>query len=207
MRGAALLLSGAALAAGAGTIGLAKPADDIRSVDWRQVATSADRDRIRHWRETWLAAVAAARTANRAGVAAEGALLDPDRALADPIPPAGRYRCRTLKLGANGTAVRGFTTYPWFECEVAPDDGLVHFEKATGSQRPVGTIFKDGAGRGVFLGTLALGEESRALAYGRDVNRDIAGLVERIGPTRWRIAFPQPRFESQLDVMEIVPAR
>ena len=35
----------------------------------------------------------------------------------------------------------------------------------------------------------------------------MAGFVERVGPRRWRIAFPYPAFESNLDVLELVPAR
>jgi hypothetical protein len=60
--------------------------------------------------------------------------------------------------------------------------------------------------RQVLLGSLVLGDESQAMQYGQDQARDVAGFVERIGPSRWRIVMPQPHFESQLDVMELVPA-
>ena len=50
------------------------------------------------------------------------------------------------------------------------------------------------------------GDEARAFQYGRDTQRDIAGFVERIGPNRWRLIMPRPHFESQMDVMELVPA-
>jgi len=60
--------------------------------------------------------------------------------------------------------------------------------------------------REVFLGTLVLGDEVRASQYGQDELRDVAGYVERIGPQRWRILMPKPHFESQFDVMELVPA-
>jgi Domain of unknown function (DUF4893) len=59
--------------------------------------------------------------------------------------------------------------------------------------------------RQVFLGTLVLGDERRAMQYGRDQERDVAGFVERIGPNRWRMLLPRPHFESQIDVMELVP--
>ena len=59
--------------------------------------------------------------------------------------------------------------------------GLQRFAKLTGSQRPVGMIFPGDAMRQVFLGTLVLGDESRAMQYGRDRDRDLAGFVERIG--------------------------
>ena len=39
----------------------------------------------------------------------------------------------------------------------------------------------------------------------RTEQRDVAGYVERIGPSRWRLVMPKPHFESQLDVMELVP--
>jgi hypothetical protein len=41
--------------------------------------------------------------------------------------------------------------------------------------------------------------------YGRDANRDMAGIVQRIGPRRWRLVLPYPHFESLLDVVELVP--
>jgi hypothetical protein len=53
---------------------------------------------------------------------------------------------------------------------------------------------------------MELGDEKRPMRYGRDVNRDMAGLIERIGPQRWRVVLPYPRFESVLDVVELVPA-
>ena len=63
-----------------------------------------------------------------------------------------------------------------------------------------------GQQRMVFLGTLQLGDEQRALQYGRDRERDMAGVVERIGDNRWRLVLPYPAFESTLDVIELVPA-
>ena len=110
------------------------------------------------------------------------------------------------KRQTKNSAVRGFAAFPPFECRIEDNNGRVAFAKTSGSQRPIGRIYKDGEARGVFLGTLTLGAESGVLKYGRDVNRDMAGLVQRIGPQRWRIAFPDPRFESQLDVIELVPA-
>nr|MBA2772304.1 DUF4893 domain-containing protein [Sphingomonas sp.] len=77
--------------------------------------------------------------------------------------------------------------------------------KLTGSQRQVGAVFPGDPLRQVFLGTLMLGDEARAMQYGLDEQRNVAGFVERIGPVRWRMVMPRPHFESQLDVMELVP--
>ena len=42
--------------------------------------------------------------------------------------------------------------------------------------------------------------------YGTDAQRNVAGIVERVGPRRWRIALPHPAFESIIDVIELIPA-
>ncbi|WP_315760915.1 DUF4893 domain-containing protein [Sphingomonas sp. Y38-1Y] len=174
--------------------------------DWRAVATPADRDRLRRWREAWTTALPAARAAEPAKIAAEGALFDPDRALANPAPPAGRYRCRVFKLGSPRPGGLAYVAYPYFDCRVGDEGELLSLFKVSGSQRPVGLIFPDVPTRRVFLGTLVLGDEQRALDYGQDGDRDMAGVIERVGERRWRLVLPWPRFESQLDVVELVPA-
>jgi hypothetical protein len=57
----------------------------------------------------------------------------------------------------------------------------------------------------IFLGTLQLGDENRALRYGDDRERDVAGIIERIGDSRWRLVLPYPRFESTIEVLELIP--
>ena len=89
----------------------------------------------------------------------------------------------------------------------AEERGLQRFNKFGGSQRYVGLFFPGDQVQQVFLGTLVLGDETRALQYGQDNLRDIAGYVERIGPDRWRLIMPKPHFESQFDVMELVPEK
>ncbi len=78
--------------------------------------------------------------------------------------------------------------------------------KLTGSQRQAGTLYPDSARRMILLGTLALGDETMQRPYGVDPERDIVGAVERIGPHRWRLVMPYPRYESLVDVLELVPA-
>jgi hypothetical protein len=180
------------------------PAPGVR---WQNVATDADRDRLRHWRRAWDAALPRARAENAAAVAAQPLLFDPDRALPHASPPAGDYRCRTFKLGAKGTGMRDFTAYPWFDCRIADEGEVKSLHKLTGSQRPTGLIFSDSDARGIFLGTLVLGDENAPLRYGLDASRDMVGYIERIEARRWRLVLPEPRFESALDVMELVPAR
>jgi len=183
-------------------------ARDVAPTNWRAVASDADRDRLRNTRQAWADALAKARGAGNARtIAAQGVLFDPDVALADAKPPAGDYRCRVFKLGAKSPGNTDFVAYPAFRCRVADNGEMSQLTKLTGSQRPTGQLFDDGRYRKVFLGTLVLGDEERALDYGRDATRDMAGTVERIGPKRWRMTLPYPHFESVLDVIELVPAR
>ena len=171
---------------------------------WRQLATPADRSRLRRWRTAWTAALARARTTRdgAAAIAGDPELFAPDRALPRPLPPDGDYRCRTIKLGRQGDVGLDYVAYPWFRCRVF--DGRI--AKVDGSQRLGGRFHADTDARAVVLGTLVLGDERKPIAYGRDGGRDMAGLVERIGPERWRVAFPYPAYESLLDVLELRPA-
>jgi len=181
-------------------------ADWTRS--WRHTATPDDLDRLRDWRTTFTTALAAARKAGHgAEIDREGALLDPDAALAgDPIPE-GMYRCRVIKLGAKAEGNLDYVSYPGFSCRVRPDHQYRRLTKLSGSQRYVGVLFPLDQVRQVFLGTLALSDERRVLQYGQDRDRDVAGYVERIGPARWRLIMPLPHYESHMDVMELVPQK
>lgn len=174
---------------------------------WREAATANDEKRLRDWRKSFVEALAAARkSGHSAEIASQGALLDPDAALGPPPIPNGNYRCRVIKLGAKTDGMIDYVAYPAFSCRVAPERGIQSFTKLGGSQRIVGLVFSGDAMRQVLLGTLVLGDEQRAMQYGQDEARDIAGFVERIGPNRWRLVMPEPHFESRLDVMELVPA-
>ena len=183
-----------------------KPVVAAAAADWRSAATNHDRERLREWRAAFVKALAQARAAGHAGaIAAEGALLEPDAALGGPIPN-GAYRCRVIKVGAKTPGMLDYIAYPAFRCSVQQEHNLQGFAKLNGSQRPVGLIFPNDALRQVFLGTLVLGDEARALQYGNDPDRDVAAFVERIGEARWRMVMPYPAFESTTDVIELVPA-
>ena len=173
---------------------------------WRRIVTPDDSARLRDWRSSFTTALTAARKAGHsAEIDREGALLDPDAALANGAIPDGLYSCRVIKLGAKAAGNLDYVAYPGFTCRVRPDHQLQRLAKLSSSQRYVGIVFPNDGVRAVFLGTLVLGDERRALQYGQDQARDVAGYVERIGPARWRLIMPKPRFESQLDVMELVP--
>jgi hypothetical protein len=110
-----------------------------------------------------------------------------------------------IKLGRQAEGLRDYASLPGFTCRVRAERSLQRLTKLSGSQRYVGLLFPGDAIRQVFLGTLALGDETRVLQYGQDQQRDVAAYLERIGPNRWRLLMPAPRFESQFDVMELTP--
>jgi hypothetical protein len=179
----------------------------VEATQWRALATRDDRRRLRDWRKAWVKALGEARPAHRAEIAAEGTLLEPDAALPEPAPPPGDYRCRTIKLGTQPGGTLDYAGYTAVRCRIETDESeTLVFTKTGGPQRPVGRIFPENSRRMIFLGTLQLGDEPGTMRYGHDKVRDLAAIVERIGPRRWRLVFPNPHFESRLDVIELVPA-
>lgn len=193
------------LLAGCATLRSPPPAEP--APEWRSAATSEDRARLRDWHSTFKQAVLAAQRSGRdQEVAREGVLLQPDAAIPSGPIPNGEYRCRVLKLGAKSQGLLDFVAYPYFQCRVSGSGSVRSFAKLTGSQRYIGSVYPGDALRQVFLGTLVLGDEQQAMTYGIDRDRNIAGYIELIGPARWRMVMPRPHFESQLDVLDLVPA-
>jgi hypothetical protein len=171
-------------------------------VDWHRVATAADRERLRGWRDDWQRSLAAARAGDGAAtIAADPVLFDPDAALDAPTPPAATYRCRVTKFAGRHLAVEA-----WSRCSVAASGALLRLQRLEGDQRFDGLIYADGTHRSIFLGTASYPQERRTVTYGRASGRDMIGRVERIGAQRWRVVLPSPRYESQLDLVELVPA-
>lgn len=187
---------------------VAPPTAERPNDAWRARATADDRGRLRRWREAWVEALAKARAAGHGDeIVRQGALLEPDAALAGARLPPGDYRCRTIKLGARGAGRADYIAYPPAPCRVWAEGSRLHFARLEGAQRPIGILFPDSGRRMVFLGTLQLGDEALALRYSRDRERDMIGVVERVGDNRWRLILPYPHFESLLDVIELTPSR
>ena len=199
-------LAAAALAGCAGGGSERIVSKQLAALDWREIATDDDRNRLRQWRAAWVQGLGKAEAAgHRSDIVREGSWLQPDAAIAWQTPKPGTYQCRMVKIGAKGSGLLDYVAYPPFDCRLREEDGLMSFAKLTGSQRPIGLLFPDSSRRMVFLGTLQLGDERKALQHGQDRERDMAGLVERVGEGRWRIAFPYPHFESTVDVLELLP--
>lgn len=174
--------------------------EDPVPVEWRNVITPADQDRLTRTEDAWrqgLAAAARFRTAIRN----EGALLDPDAALARAAPSPGPYRCRIVRLGGRPA----FAAFKTFDCFVDAEGQLLTMVKATGTRRPAGRLWTDNDMRMVFLGALSTGENAPP-PYGAGTGQDVAGYFERIGPFRWRLTVPFPQGGEAIEIYELIPA-
>jgi hypothetical protein len=173
---------------------------------WLGLASGADAERLRRLPVAWIEGLREARTRFAAAVRAEGDLLKPDAALARPAPTPGSYNCRLVRLGRANRRSPAFERFKPFFCYVEVEGDLLTIVKQTGSERPAGRLWEDDvATRLIFLGSMALGDREQPKAYGQDQSRDMAGVMERIGPMRWRLVIPYPRAGSKLDVFELTP--
>ncbi|MFL6761894.1 MAG: DUF4893 domain-containing protein [Sphingomicrobium sp.] len=178
----------------------------LKSETWKSVATAADEDRLARLGLAWQEALDDARKTNAADIRREGKLLLPRSALPRPEPTPGSYYCRLIKLGKATAKGKSYETFKPFFCYVEVEGDLLTIVKQTGSQRPAGRLWQDDEpSRLVFLGSLALGDETSPIAYGDDPRRDMAGVFERIGPFVWRLVIPWPQSTSKLDVFELTP--
>jgi uncharacterized protein DUF4893 len=175
------------------------------SADWKRDATAEDVDRIGRLAAAWDSAVPEDRRSNGQDVARLGPLVDPKAGLPNPEPAPGRYRCRVHELGDRGVGI-AYISYPWFACRVdLSPGGDLTLRKLTGSQRTSGNLYPSNRRALVYLGAEAWADEA-PLAYRQNPERDQAGVFERIGPKRYRLVLPWPKYDSNLDILELTPA-
>ncbi len=194
-------------AAGA-KVEVASPTDaSSLPADWKQVATTADLDRIGRTGDAWAQGLKEARTRHHdADIVREGPLLDPAAALPRPAPPPGTYHCRIVKLGFGITGRgRAFQSFKPFTCFLSVEASLLVFIKANGTDLPAGRLWDDGDTRLVFLGAMARRQGVAAPAYSTDPSRDRSGVVERVGDFRWRLVTPWQSKDARIEVMELIP--
>jgi len=178
----------------------------LKSEAWKAVATDADEDRLARLGLAWQEALAEAKKIEPGEVRKERKLLLPRAALPRPEPTPGSYNCRLIKLGKATSKGKPYESFKPFFCYVEVEGDLLTIVKQTGSQRPAGRLWEDDdPDHLIFLGSLGLGDEQQTLAYGDDPKRDMAGVIERIGPFKWRLVIPWPQSTSKLDVFELTP--
>lgn len=177
-----------------------------KSEAWKALATAEDQDRLARLDLAWQGALDFARKADGAYVRREGKLLEPKAALPRPELTPGSYNCRLIELGRATPKSKPIESFKPFFCYVEVESDQLTIVKQTGSQRPAGRLWQDDdPTRLIFLGSLALGDETAPLAYGDDPKRNMAGVLQRIAPFRWRLVIPWPQSTSKLDVFELTP--
>jgi hypothetical protein len=174
--------------------------EDPVPLEWTSVITPEDQERLASIDDAWRQGLAAA-ARYRSAIAREGELLDPTVALPRAAPSPGPYLCRVVKLGARPA----FIAYRAFNCFVDAEGELLTMVKANGTQRPAGRLWADSDTRQIFLGALSGEEGASPPPYGETAAVDVAGIIERVGPFRWRLAVPFPQNGATLDVYELVP--
>lgn len=185
-------------------VSVADSAPALAPTGWRATATPEDQQRIDGLSGRWRRTLAAVPTRFRSRVTAEGALLDPAAGLDAPALSPGSYQCRLVRIGGR----RGLVSYKPDFCYIAIDAGKQSFTKQTGAQLPGGWLFDDQGGkRVIFLGTLRPRLAKIAPPYGELPQRDVAAVIERFAPFRWRMVLARNDGESEqmLDVYELTP--
>ncbi len=178
---------------------VAKPA----ATRWQTTIRDDDRKRLAGLWRAWTRSLHDVQTRGQAGaVAGLGSVAVPDAARAAPFPVPGTYRCRTVKLGTQGEGV-ALSTGRFAPCTISISGATAYFEQQSDGRRIAGRLYPDGD-RMVFLGSMALAQEMGMMAYGDDRDRDQVGVLRNVGDGHWRLELPWPKWESNLDLIEIV---
>lgn len=186
-----------------GAVVTVEPPVTGEAAEWRGTAQPRDAGRLDALPTIWSTARARAGSGARGVSKTDAVLLDPKAGKSHVAPTPGSYRCRLVKMG-EAAGARGFKAFPPFFCYIRGEaEGRMSFTKQTGSELPGGWIYPDTERRMIFLGVRQDAASPRALRYGEDPARDLAGVVERIGPFRWRLVMPIS--EAELSIYEITP--
>ncbi len=160
--------------------------------------TPFDKDRLARFDATAGEALADAKAG---GAAADVAVLDAALAgtalpLAEGFDPLGDWKCRTIKAGKSLPLV----VYPWFRCRISDDGAGWTLQKLSGSQRTKGRFYTLSDTRLAYLGAGSVnGDPPRN--YGDDPKENQVAIVERRAKNRIILMFPEPQYESKLDVL------
>jgi hypothetical protein len=92
-----------------------------------------------------------------------------------------------------------------FFCFISVEGRQLRFVRETGSPRPVGFLYEDSDDtRLVFVGTTAERRETSVPAYGDRLDRDVVGVMQRVGNFRYRLVLPW-RGDTPIELYELTP--
>lgn len=144
--------------------------------------------------------------ASRRAPAGDRALLDPDLKLPRASPAPGAYRCRMVRLGSPHPPSRGRRAGRESYCFVGAEEDRLALTLET-PERRLGGYLWDGSSsdRLVFLGAEIGAGARSAPPYGDSGAVSTAGLFDRIGDFRYRLAVRGP-VPGSIDVYELIAA-
>ena len=178
--------------------------------EWQKAVSLADLERLKGLDAAWQEAIGDASKAGlKRAISAEGKLLEAGAGLPFPVPSPGNYLCRFVRFGSVTAKQRPFTTSKPDFCYVGVDEaGRLWIDKQTGPQQITGSLFEDeGARRLIFLGKRKTGGRQSTETYGKGGGRDLAGVLERVGALRYRLAIPRAEASgAKLELLELTPA-
>lgn len=154
---------------------------------WRTIARAPDQQRVDDIDTEWGGALSALPARLKPKTASDQRLLDPQAARPLPAMPPGGYQCRRIRLGGRTKLTR----FKPDTCYVKLDGDRVSFTVQSGALMPGGWLYPDGDRRVILLATDRPASVRAAPAYGLDADRDLVGVIERIGPLRWRLTVPR----------------
>jgi hypothetical protein len=163
----------------------------------QKLMTAADKARLEAYEDTRAEALTEAKDGDQAQLAELEALLAKPLLSLPDFDLGGDWRCRTTKLGGLSPLV----VYGWFKCRVSDDGSGWKLEKLSGSQRTTGRFYDDSQTRTIYLGSFSIAGD-KPQPYGSGPDTDQVGYAFRTGPAEWRIEFPAPKYESNLDILE-----
>lgn len=169
--------------------------------EWATIATAADKALVNGLSARMTAAHDLAVKRGGPRLATDGALLDPAAALDLAAMPPGPYTCRLVRVDARGM----ITSFTPDTCYVDGDAQAVSLTKQNGAILPGGWLHADGTKRLVFLGTLRRRAPDAVAPYGPDPANNVAAVIERVAPFRWRMTMTTTPRNALLDVYELVP--
>jgi hypothetical protein len=171
--------------------------------NWRRDALPDDVGRVMALPAAWVRALAEVRANGYGSTLMQlGALVDPGASLERAEPPPGPYHCRVVRLGSHNDSTHPLVADPWFMCRVDyTPRGDLTFLRISGTTHTAGHLYPETDDRLIYLGAE---DEAATPVYGRRPERDQVGVMERIGPRRWRLALPFPRRDPILELVDIV---
>lgn len=115
-----------------------------------------------------------------------------------PVAPAemvGFKRVRSIQIDARD----GIFSYPYFNCRFREIDGIIFFEKTSGSQRKSGYVYQNNPESLIFLGGWSVNDEPQTL-YGSD--NSVAGKIYKIGPRKAIMILPSD--DNRVEIYEFI---